>query len=455
MKKLLLTLSLVIFGLTAAQQQQDPAVAAEGDYALVRVAHLSPNAPAVNIVLLAEAGVIAEGQVTAAQLDELEGLEYEQVSNYVAIRAGDYRVQITTEDDTLVYETNVNFGANNYYTVAAIGFVIEGEDGEVQPVIEEDTAEGNGFFGWLEGLFGDDEEAQQELTIRLHVFDDEPGTFPAAGYAHVRVIHASAGSPDIDLVWTRGAAPATAQQPATAEQQQEDMGALEVTVEPADAIVSIVGPDGYEDTFQGSQTFSNLPAGSYVVSATREGYEPASEEVEVEEGETATVELTLDEAEGEEAAELREQEQPMVEQPAVTDPAAPADPAVTEPAADEEVVVSGLGYGDASGYEAVWAMTEPFLQVRSADGNGQTILLDLDDADIRPGHVYTIFVTGTTFEDYAIGYVRVIDSMLGGGTEIVEDEEMVEDEEPEEEEEEVEDDEPETEEEEDTEEDGN
>ena len=69
---------------------------------------------------------------------------------------------------------------------------------------------------------------------------------------------------------------------------------MTVTVEPADALVVVVGPDGYLTQFTGEQTLVQLEPGSYAVYATRDTYTPAHEDVEVVAQQHADVSLDLD-----------------------------------------------------------------------------------------------------------------------------------------------------------------
>ncbi|MDQ3398032.1 MAG: hypothetical protein M3511_09730 [Deinococcota bacterium] len=503
-------------------------------------------------------------------LDALENLSYEDVTDYVPVLAGNYIVQVQTADDSaLAYEGTLNLAAGAYYTVAAIGFALETEEG-IQPTTEATTGQGQGFFDWLGGLFGgQDAPAPDDVNLRLQVYDDEPGNFPDAGNANIRVIHASAGSPNVDLVSSRGAMPATAQpetqaaatpaatteQPATAtaetaepaadmgmleitvnppeaedavitvvgpdgyeenftgpqavsdlapgtylisathedyeavsqevqleagqtatvelnlegdatgaqedataqedtvaqetattDQPAADMGMLEIVINPPeadDAIVSIAGPDGFQDEFSGAQTLTDLAPGTYGLNATREGFEAASEEFEVNAGETVRVEITFVEIAGDDAVAQRQAAQPLTaeqqqqfaqrqeavttQDPVVQDPAVTTtdpgvtdplvtDPLVTDPALDEQVIAGGLIYGASSGYQALRALESQNLTLRVAGADPAETILDLSDADIEPGHVYTIFITGTTFEDYPLSYIMVTDASLGGGT---------------------------------------
>ncbi|WP_137286728.1 DUF4397 domain-containing protein [Halorussus salinisoli] len=80
--------------------------------AQVRVAHLSPDAPAVD--------VLVDGEPV------LEGVEFGTVSDYLQVPAGERTVTIqTSEDESVVFEGSVTVEAGTMYTVAAIGEVSE------------------------------------------------------------------------------------------------------------------------------------------------------------------------------------------------------------------------------------------------------------------------------------------------------------------------------------------
>lgn len=80
--------------------------------AQVRVAHLSPDAPAVD--------VLVDGSVA------LEGVEFGTVSDYLQVPAGERTVTIrTTEDRTVVFEGPVTVEAGTMYTIGAVGEVTE------------------------------------------------------------------------------------------------------------------------------------------------------------------------------------------------------------------------------------------------------------------------------------------------------------------------------------------
>ncbi|UPW00109.1 DUF4397 domain-containing protein [Halorussus gelatinilyticus] len=120
----------------------------QSEDAQVRVAHLSPDAGPVD--------VLVDGQPV------LEGVEFGTVSDYLALPAGDHTVTIrTAENETVLFEGNVSVEAGNRYTIAAIGEV-------------------------------------SEDTFRPAVFRDNFET-PSDGNATVRLIHASPDAPAVDV----------------------------------------------------------------------------------------------------------------------------------------------------------------------------------------------------------------------------------------------------------------
>jgi len=82
--------------------------------AKLRVAHLSPDAPAVDIW--------ANGAVI------LENVPFKAISDYLEVPAGEYRVQVTPTGVTepIVIDATVELGINKAYTVAATGLLAEG-----------------------------------------------------------------------------------------------------------------------------------------------------------------------------------------------------------------------------------------------------------------------------------------------------------------------------------------
>jgi hypothetical protein len=137
-------LATLMLGLLAAV----PAAGANAD-AMIRVVHASPDAPAVDVFL--------NGQRAISNLKFTEG------TTYAAVPAGSYRVQVfptgTGPSGTAVIDANLPLAGGTAYTVAAVNVVAK-----------------------IEALV---------LTDNLAA--------PAAGKAHIRVVHASPDAPAVDV----------------------------------------------------------------------------------------------------------------------------------------------------------------------------------------------------------------------------------------------------------------
>lgn len=131
---------------------EDTATETASDDAAVRVAHLSPDAPNVD--------VLVDGDAV------LEDVAFGAVSDYLALAADTYTVTVTPAGDaeTTVFEGEVTVEAGRAYTVAAIGEVSEGADQAFEPLILED--------------------------------DTEP---PSGDTARVRAVHVSPDAPAVDI----------------------------------------------------------------------------------------------------------------------------------------------------------------------------------------------------------------------------------------------------------------
>ena len=90
---------------------------------LVRVAHLSPDAPAVDVW-------VDEGVV-------LSDVPYKTISGYLELPSGSHRIQVTPAGETspVVIDATVEFDSDTAYTVAATGFL--GKD-DLQPLVLTD-----------------------------------------------------------------------------------------------------------------------------------------------------------------------------------------------------------------------------------------------------------------------------------------------------------------------------
>ncbi|WP_223301953.1 DUF4397 domain-containing protein [Haladaptatus sp. R4] len=102
--------------------------------AQVRVAHMSPDAPPVDVLVDNETAV--------------SNLSYGNVTDYTSLPAGEHNVTITAAGDpsTVVSSNNVTFDAGTNYTVAATGLLSGSGDNAFESVVYEDnfTAPGQG-----------------------------------------------------------------------------------------------------------------------------------------------------------------------------------------------------------------------------------------------------------------------------------------------------------------------
>jgi hypothetical protein len=128
-------------------------VSADSHEAKVRVVHASPDAPAVDVWV--------NGQVA------ISGLAFGEATDYVALAGGDYDVAVTPAGGTAadaVISATLTLENGRAYTVAAVG---------------------------------------QVANIEPLVLVDNLGA-PAAGKAHVRVVHASPDAPAVDVAVAGG-----------------------------------------------------------------------------------------------------------------------------------------------------------------------------------------------------------------------------------------------------------
>ena len=127
-----------------------PAFAQGGGQAQVRVAHLAPDAPNVDVSVNGD--------------PVLTDVPYTTVSGYLSLPAGTQQVTVYATGDTTspVIDTPVELAAGGAYTVAAVGLV-----------------------------------ADESLTAQ--VYEDDLRS-PASGNAKVRVVHASPDAGPVDVV---------------------------------------------------------------------------------------------------------------------------------------------------------------------------------------------------------------------------------------------------------------
>jgi hypothetical protein len=192
--------------LAFAVAQQDPA-----ETAFVRVAHLSPNAPAVDVEL--GGGGLFGNDGAAADAEALSNIEYRDVTDYVAVPAGDYDVVVSTEGGA--FQENLNFAAGGYYTIAAMGLV--GPGGLDQTEAPDD----GGFLGF--GGTGD------VLGFRLEVLEEDVTTLTA-------LQPADPAAQPIDPATGQATDPETGQpvDPVTGQPVDPATGAADPAAQPAD-----------------------------------------------------------------------------------------------------------------------------------------------------------------------------------------------------------------------------
>ena len=134
-----------------------PALAQGTPEAQVRVAHLSPDAPNVDVSV--------NGEPVAA----LQNVPYGTVSPYLPLPAGTQQVTVYPAGDSSqpVIDTPVDLAAGGAYTIGAVGLVSDG-------------------------------------TLRAQVYQDDL-TPPAQGNSKLRVVHASPDAGPVDVVPVGGA----------------------------------------------------------------------------------------------------------------------------------------------------------------------------------------------------------------------------------------------------------
>jgi len=101
----------------------------EPSMSMVRVAHLSPNAPNVDVYVDTSA--------------VLQDVPFGAVSDYLELESGTYSVEITAagDPDTSVFQGDVSVAADMAYTIAAIGELGDDSDQPFEPLVLEDDNE--------------------------------------------------------------------------------------------------------------------------------------------------------------------------------------------------------------------------------------------------------------------------------------------------------------------------
>jgi hypothetical protein len=170
-------------------------VSAQGEQARIRIVHASPDAPNVDIWV--------NGSVAVSNL------AFNDATDYIALDAGDYDVAVTPAGGTAadaVIEATLTLAAGKDYTVAAVGQVAE-----IAPLVLEDN-----------------------------------NAAPAAGKAHIRVVHASPDAPNVEIAVAGG--PVLIENlafPTASDYLPVDAGTYDLAVRPAGTETSAIDITGF------------------------------------------------------------------------------------------------------------------------------------------------------------------------------------------------------------------
>jgi hypothetical protein len=223
-------------------------------------------------------------------------------------------------------------------------------------------------------------------------------------------------------------------------QQPQDggaTGALTIDVDPAEASVQVRGPIGYSIGFAGDRLLEELEPGSYSVRAEHAAYQPASFEVEVRAGETASIAISLQQGDERETTPARPASTAgatsgwrPVELHAFRDDLGQLPPpggsrvrllhmspatrsvdllAIPSDGGGEPVVLaSGLSYPNGSAYGHLPG-SEYTLQLRLAGTDA--ILAEVRNLSIEPGGSYTLFMVREPSDNY-LRLIPAVDLLL-------------------------------------------
>lgn len=188
------------------------------------------------------------------------------------------------QDARPLFETP--FASVSDYTLLAAGergFELRpaGGEAEAAPAARLEASLAAGSFYTLLALPGGE-------GVRLLLVEDALPA-PSAGAAKLRLVSASAAQPNLELQLELAE-----EDEAGAAAEAGPPGSLRLRLSPADSRVTVTGPNGFLETFQGSATLRELAAGRYFVNATRSGYQPLARQVEVSDEAPAFVALRLE-----------------------------------------------------------------------------------------------------------------------------------------------------------------
>lgn len=213
MRRLSRVAKIALFSALAALVVAAPVMAQDSsEQAQVRVAHLAPDAPNVDVYL--------NGEPVSA----LQNVPFGTVSSYLPVPAGSQQVTIYPAGDTsqAVIDTSVDLAAGQAYTIGAVGSVAEG-------------------------------------TLQAQVYQDDL-TPPAEGNAKVRAVHAVPGAGAVDVVTASGTTLVEGLEfPSASPYAEVPAGAYTVLVQAAGTDQTLISQDA---TVEAGLNYSAFATGS-------------------------------------------------------------------------------------------------------------------------------------------------------------------------------------------------
>lgn len=169
---------------TGGDDEETETEEGEDGLARVRVAHLSPDAPAVDVYV--------EGDAV------LEGVEFKGISDYLELEPGTYSVAVVPAgepQDEAVIEESLELEAGDY-TVAAIGEVAEDSDTPLQPLVLEDdnspVADDNSRVQLVHA-------SPDAPAVDVVVADTGDPVFEDVGFGEAGTVEVPAGEYDLEI----------------------------------------------------------------------------------------------------------------------------------------------------------------------------------------------------------------------------------------------------------------